>query len=146
MSPYLTTPFYEVLRESREEGVPVTVFAPEVNNWKVVREYTSWEVMRSDIELWLYQKRMTRLKAILIDERFLVVGSSNSDYLGYLFYEEVLAVISDEPLISDFKNRVILEDFRTSRRFSGELNHLKARHSQFSKKSLKYLSLFKRFY
>jgi cardiolipin synthase len=145
-SPYLTFPYYDAFRELRNKGVRITVLAPEVNNWWVMRGYTSWESRRSGIDLRLYKNRMTHLKAMLIDDHILIVGSSNFDYLSYLSYQEVIAVIHDADVIEDFKKRVIEEDLKNSRKFDGEVNPLKGRISHLGIKSLKYISLMRKFF
>lgn len=143
-SPYFTLPFFDVLREMNHRGVRVTLLAPEENNWRVMRDYTPWESMRSEIDLWLYRGRMTHLKAMLIDDHFLIVGSSNFDYLSYLFYQEILAVIRNPEVIQDFKRRVLEEDLKRSKRFEGEIYPLKARRSHLTIKSLKYFIFLRR--
>ncbi|MCH7761106.1 phosphatidylserine/phosphatidylglycerophosphate/cardiolipin synthase family protein [candidate division TA06 bacterium] len=143
-SPYLTLPFYEKLREARRKGVAVTVIAPENNNWGVMQEYTPWESARSDIELRLYQNRMTHLKAMLIDDNYLVVGSANFDYLGYLLQQEIVAIITDAKVISDFKEKVIEVDLKNSRKFEGDVHRLKARISHLGIKSVKILTLLRK--
>jgi cardiolipin synthase len=123
-SPYVSFPFCEKLREARRRGVEVTVITPEVNNWGFMDGYLQWEAVRSAIELRFY-RRMTHLKAMLIDEKFLVVGSSNFDYLSYRLHQEIIAVITDREVISDFQERVIREDLKHSRRFESGVSFMR---------------------
>jgi cardiolipin synthase len=58
---------------------------------------------------------MTHLKAMLIDNKYLIAGSSNFDYLSYRLYQELVAVITDANLIEDFRARVLLPDLANSR-------------------------------
>ena len=57
---------------------------------------------------------MSHLKAMLIDDEILVMGSSNFDWFSYRLNDEILAVIRDEDLISEFKKRVLSPDIRNS--------------------------------
>lgn len=110
LSPYVAYPFYAALRQAREGGARVVVISPDLNNWGVMREYVIWESMRADIELRMYQGRMMHAKAMLVDDRYLIVGSSNFDFLSAEFMQEIVAVITNQDLISQFKERVLERD------------------------------------
>src|SRR5256714_4641829 len=113
-SPYITFPFYERLREASRRGVDVKVVTPEANNWSYFSKYARLESARSNIDLRLYQRGMTHLKAMLIDDQYLVAGSSNFDYLSYRLYQEIVAIITDAETIADFRERVMLPDLANS--------------------------------
>ena len=113
-SPYITFPFYERLREASRRGVEVKIVTPRANNWSCFADYARRESARSEIDLRLYQGGMTHLKAMLIDNRYLIAGSSNFDYLSYRLYQEIIAIISDPLLIADFRARVMLPDLADS--------------------------------
>jgi len=86
------------------------VVTPEKNNKRPLQEYIHWEAARSGFDLRLYQKGMTHLKAMLIDDRYLIIGSCNFDYFSYRFEQETIAVISDKQVIAEFRKRVIESD------------------------------------
>jgi cardiolipin synthase len=113
-SPYITFPFYERLREASRRGVDCKVVTPEANNWSYFSNYARLESARSNIDLRLYQRGMTHLKAMLIDGQYLVAGSSNFDYLSYRLYQEIVAIITDPKVIADFRERVMLPDLGNS--------------------------------
>jgi len=113
-SPYITFPFYERLREAARREVDVKIVTPDANNWSCFAKYARLESARSKIDLRLYQRGMTHLKAMLIDNRYLVAGSSNFDYLSYRLYQEIVAIITDKTLIADFRERVMLPDLAHS--------------------------------
>jgi cardiolipin synthase A/B len=121
-SPYLSFPFSDSLKIARDRGVPVTVIAPAANNWAIIKEYLIGEAAKYDFELRLYSKGMTHLKAILIDDQYLVLGSSNFDYLSYKLHQEIVIVITDRDVISSFVDRVIHEDLKNSRVLRDEVN------------------------
>jgi cardiolipin synthase len=113
-SPYITFPFYERLREAARRGVDVKVVTPEQNNWSYFAKYARVESARSQIDLRLYQGGMSHLKAMLIDDEFLIAGSSNFDYLSYRLYQEVVGVITAPAVIAEFLARVMLPDLARS--------------------------------
>ena len=109
-SPYITFPFYERLREAARRGVDVKIVTPERNNWTCFANYARLESARSQIDLRLYQPGMSHLKALLIDNHVLIAGSSNFDYLSYRLYQEVIAIVTEAQVITDFRERVLLRD------------------------------------
>jgi len=113
-SPYITFPFYERLREASRRGVDVKIVTPQANNWSYFANYARLESARSGIDLRFYQPGMTHLKGMLIDNQYLVAGSSNFDYLSYRLYQEIVAIITDRQLINDFRQRVLLPDLADS--------------------------------
>ncbi len=113
-SPYITFPFYERLREAARRGVDVKIVTPEQNNWSYFARYARVESARSQIDLRLCQSGMSHLKAMLIDDQYLIVGSSNFDYLSYRLYQEVVGVITAPEVIAQFRERVMLPDLAAS--------------------------------
>ena len=113
-SPYITFPFYERLREAARRHVDVKIVTPQANNWSYFANYARLESARSAIDLRFYQRGMTHLKAMLIDNQYLIAGSSNFDYLSYRLYQEIVAIITDRELIADFRERVMLPDLANS--------------------------------
>ena len=113
-SPYITFPFYEPLREATRRGVEVKIVTPAKNNWNYFARYARVEAARSRIDLRLYRGGMSHLKAMLIDDQFLIAGSSNFDYLSYRLYQEIVAVITEPEVISEFRERVMLRDVADS--------------------------------
>jgi cardiolipin synthase A/B len=109
-SPYITFPFYERLRAATRRSVAVTVITPAENNWRLFADYARLESARSEIDLRLFKGGMSHLKAMLIDGKYLIAGSSNFDYLSYRIHQELIAVISAPKVIEDFRDRVILPD------------------------------------
>jgi cardiolipin synthase len=108
-SPYITFPFYERLRAAALRGVDVKIVTPEQNNWRLFKGYARLESARSGIDLRLYCG-MSHLKAMSIDDEYLIAGSSNFDYLSYRLYQEIIAIFTDCELIDNFHDRVMLPD------------------------------------
>jgi len=109
-SPYLCHPFADHMRKAATRGVRVTVVSPLNNNKKPLGGYIRYEAARSGFDLWLYEPGMTHLKAMLIDEKYLIIGSCNFDYFSYRFEQETVAVITDQQIIKTFIDNVICFD------------------------------------
>lgn len=120
-SPYVTCPFYDRLRDARGRSVQVTIVTPKTNNWNYFADYAKWEATRCGIDLRLFKNGMSHLKAMLIDDRYLVVGSSNFDFLSYHVYEEIVAIITEPQLIADFRRQVLEVDLANSERIEEQI-------------------------
>ena len=113
-SPYISYPFFEPLRRAQRNGARITVVLPDVSNRPGHRKYALWECRRSGFEVHMYPGRLNHLKAMLVDDRSLIVGSSNFDFLSFYFLQEIVAVITDPAAISEFRNKVLEPDLRLS--------------------------------
>ncbi|HEX2678533.1 MAG TPA: phospholipase D family protein, partial [Polyangiales bacterium] len=125
VSPYLTFPFCETLAAARARGVRVRLFTPQANNKGVIRDYLLWTAKRYGFEVCLYD-RMSHMKAMLIDERVLVVGSSNFDFVSYHAQAELVALLDDPEIVSAFRTQVLEPDAASSTP-AGESNELRGR-------------------
>lgn len=72
-----------------------------------------WECSRGGFELRRLPGR-THVKAILVDDRSLVLGSSNFDFLSYRLLDEILAIVQEPRIIDDFVRRVASVDVARS--------------------------------
>jgi cardiolipin synthase len=106
VSPYLSFPFLERLGEAAARGVAVELIAPLGNNKPMVRHYLFQAAPKAGLRLRL-SPGMFHLKAMLIDNRLLVLGSSNFDFPSYYSMEEFLAFLTDPTLIADFRAEVL---------------------------------------
>jgi cardiolipin synthase len=106
VSPYLSFPFAEALGAAARRGVAVDVLAPSSNNKPMVRHYLLDAARRLGFALRLVPE-MFHLKAMLIDGRLLVLGSSNFDFPSYYSMEEYLAVVEEPRLIEAFRDTVL---------------------------------------
>jgi len=113
-SAYLSFPFYDHLAQAVGRGVAVTLVAPERNNKPKVDAYTQWAAAKAGITLRLYQGRMSHIKAMLIDDAALVMGSSNFDFLSYHAQQEVMAIVRSRPVIEQYRRDVLEPDLARS--------------------------------
>ncbi|GAB4256977.1 MAG: hypothetical protein Kow00122_14990 [Thermoleophilia bacterium] len=112
-SAYVTFPFLDRLGAASRRGVEVTLVTPRENNFRVLRDYVAWECHRHGIDLRLYPT-MTHLKAMLIDGRVLVVGSTNFDFVSYRLEQEIVALVTDPDLVAEFRACVLEPDLAVS--------------------------------
>ena len=106
VSPYLSFPYVGILGEAVRRGVRVDVLTPFDGNKPMVRHYLSDASRRAGFHVDLLPE-MTHLKAMLIDGRLLVLGSSNFDFPSYYSLEEYVAMIEDPELIAAFRAQVL---------------------------------------
>lgn len=126
-SPYLSFPFVDRLAEARRRGVRIHVLTPERNNYPTLKHYLLWKATEAGFTVWLYPHRMMHLKAMLIDESLLLVGSANFDWLSFACCQEVVALIRDPDAIHQFRCRVLEPDLRISARSVGPMSPLRGR-------------------
>ncbi len=125
LSPYIAYPFYGALRKAVGNGAKVVLITPDNNNWVTMKKYVIWESVRAGVDLRMYQGRMLHLKAMLIDDEFLIVGSSNFDFLSSEFMQEIVAVITNKQTIAEFKARVIDVDLKQTIPNKERVSHLR---------------------
>ena len=106
ISPYLTFPFTDALAQAAGRGVAITLITPWANNKPIVRDALLWTARRAGFAVTLLPA-MSHMKGLLVDGRWLVLGSSNFDFVSLAAEEEILALISDASLVADFQARVI---------------------------------------
>jgi cardiolipin synthase len=86
-----------------------------------------WEAARSGFDLRFLQGRMSHLKAMLIDDNWLVLGSSNFNWLSYHLQQDIVAVVTDRALIADFRARIVEADLQQSAPCSDRASSLRGR-------------------
>ena len=114
ISPYITFPFSQKLIEVSNIGTEVVLITPENNNKRFIKNYILWEFANTNIKVKLYQKNMSHLKAMIIDDEFLIIGSSNFDLISYRIQKEIVAVITDRTVIAEFIEKVLQKDLENS--------------------------------
>ena len=113
-SAYLTYPLFDYLAAATARGVAVTVVTPRDNNKPRMRVYAEWAAARAGVTVRLYDGRMSHIKAMLVDGKALVVGSSNFDYLSFYTTQEVLAIVRDPDVIAQYTRDVLDPDLAQS--------------------------------
>ena len=114
LSPYLTNPLLSRLR-ALPPSVRVRIITPERNNKPLLRRALLSAAAGSALEILLYQPRMSHLKAILVDDARLIIGSYNFDIVGSELQQEVVLSTADPTLIQDFQTRILQPALTASR-------------------------------
>ncbi|GAG75502.1 unnamed protein product, partial [marine sediment metagenome] len=109
-SPYITFPFLNFLLNEVPRHVEINLILPATNNWRLLKQYAEFENSTKRVTLHFYPERFTHVKALLIDDSQLVLGSSNFDYYSYTSHQEVLCFFENKALIDDFISRVMTVD------------------------------------
>lgn len=107
ISPYVSEPLLSRLKIVSNRGVSVKIISPSENNKGLFQDYLLSENRQGYFEL-LHYPGMFHLKAILIDGRKLIFGSSNYDLVSYHFEQEVVVVSEYKDLIDKFINEVFM--------------------------------------
>ncbi len=125
LTPYLTDPFFHPLALARQRGVRVHIVAPGGNNKPLVTENLMWQARQNDLSLYFLPGRMSHLKAMLIDDRYLLVGSCNFDYISYTVQQELVAVIKNPEFISEFKQMIVNKNMALAVPWNGQADEKK---------------------
>jgi cardiolipin synthase len=118
--PYITEPFHGLLAEARARGVRVTVVTSERNNRIFMRRSIETACARGDVELRFTVGAMTHVKALLVDDETLVMGSANFDYMSFGRQAEVVAVIDDPGAVAQFRERIVAPSLAASYPWRGD--------------------------
>jgi len=113
LSPYVSDPLLAKLNELKST-VEVSIVTPKQNNKSLMKNALYGRIRKSSFKLFEYSGRMSHLKAILVDDRRLVFGSSNFDIVSYHLEQEVVMVSEDIDLIEQFKERILKPDIESS--------------------------------
>jgi cardiolipin synthase len=133
---YLTSPFCERLARVAARGVPVRLVLPARSNWPLSHEHALWEASRAGIEVRLDGGPMIHMKAVVVDDQALIVGSANLDLWSYWFQQEVVAVVTDAALVEEFRRRVLEPALARSRPWDRRIAPWRGRLRSFQMKLL----------
>lgn len=108
ISPYLYNPLLARLRRLSPE-VKVRIINSTRNNKPYLRRalLRTAADANAGMEVLLYQPGMSHLKAALIDDQRLILGSYNFDFVGYQLQQEVALSTANAALVNDFRRRVL---------------------------------------
>lgn len=121
-SPYLSDPLLSVLA-SISNQTDIHIYTPEKNNKGIFNKLLHHKLQENWFTLHQLPGVMSHLKAILIDDRELIVGSSNFDFASYFFEEEILIATSNLSVINEFIQKVKLEMIQKSEIITQSKSH-----------------------
>ena len=114
VSPYLSHPFTERLGAACRCGVRVRVLTPRENNKPNLARHILHTAHLYGFEVFHSLHEMSHMKAMLIDDELLVVGSSNLDSMGYYILEDVIVMTRDRTMVDAFIERVWKPDLASA--------------------------------
>jgi cardiolipin synthase len=106
VSAYLSPPFTGHLAAAAARGVRVRILTPALNNKPSLARYVRYAAVRYGFEVIRYPGRMNHMKAMIIDDDLLIVGSSNFDGMSYHILEELVVMTRDPAVRAAFRDRV----------------------------------------
>ena len=107
ISPYITAPFLDVIGEQALAGLDVSIISPSANNKSLLKYYIQYQQKKYPFSILMYEKKMSHLKAMLIDDEVLIMGSTNFDFVSYYLEQEYCLVIRGKELIRAFQKQVV---------------------------------------
>ena len=113
ISPYVSSPLLERLARM-DESVQVRIINPTANNKPILQQALFKTAASSRLEIRLYEPKMSHLKAILVDDDRLILGSYNFDFVGYEVQQEVVLSTAEPGLVHEFRERVLTPDLNAS--------------------------------
>ncbi len=105
VSAYLSSPFTDHLAAARTRGVRVRILTPAQNNKSNLARHILEVAHRSGFEVFR-GAGMSHLKAMVIDDEVLIVGSSNFDFMSYHILEELVVMTREPRMVAAFVERV----------------------------------------
>lgn len=108
ISPYLSGPLLERLA-AVSASIPVRIITPADNNKPVMQQglFRAAGTAGANLEILLHGPGMSHLKAALIDDSRLLLGSYNFDLLGCELQQEVMLSGGDAGLVAEFRRRIL---------------------------------------
>ena len=113
-SPYISDPLLSFIKTNIPSQIDLNIISPQQNNKSLFKSLLMNEASYGYFKLWFFQNHMSHLKAILIDDKTLICGSSNFDFVSYYFEQEVVLVTTDEQTVSEFVSKIKDPDMRNS--------------------------------
>ncbi|MDQ2773725.1 MAG: phospholipase D-like domain-containing protein [Acidobacteriota bacterium] len=136
---YISSPYFlpdksarrAIIRAARERNVEVKILTPGDNNDERLTRASSRELygslLKHGIKIYEYGPSMNHTKALMVDDCWVVVGSTNFDYRSFVINDEVNLALLDASttrrVAQDFERdlsqskEITYEDWRTKRRF-----------------------------
>jgi len=136
---YISSPYFlpdrsarrAIVRAVRERNVEIKILTPGDNNDQRLTRASSrhlyGSLLKYGIKIYEYQPSMNHTKAMMIDDCWVIVGSTNFDYRSFVINDEVNFAALDPAVTrrvaQDFERdiseskEITYEDWRTKRRF-----------------------------
>lgn len=106
ISPYVSDPLLRRIAR-RSASVRVRVIYPARTNKRIMQQALLNAAAETGIEVLLYQPGMSHIKAILVDDTRLILGSCNFDFVAYELQQEIVLSTGETALIREFRERAL---------------------------------------
>lgn len=106
ISPYLSGPLLERLA-TVDRSVRVRIITPAANNKPALEQALFRAAAGTGLEIVRHGPGMSHLKAALIDDTRLLLGSYNFDFLGCELQQEVMLSTTHAGLVAEFRRRIL---------------------------------------
>jgi cardiolipin synthase len=107
----------DLIANKAREGVEVRVLAPgpvhDVPPVRAGQRATYEKLLQAGVRIFEYQPSMMHSKTLLVDDRWVAVGSTNMDPLSFDRLEEG-SVVAESPALAKHLERTLRADFRRS--------------------------------
>ncbi len=110
LSPYVSNPLLSFIKKEVDRSVDVKIISPAENNKSIFKHFLVRELKHDYFKLLEYQKGMSHLKAILIDDEKLIIGSSNFDFVSYYYEQEIVLVTTEQEIVKEFVDKIYQPD------------------------------------
>ncbi len=126
-SVYITTPYFlpdrsarrEIINAVKQRGVAVKVLVPGSHNDHALTRSTSrnayGDLLASGAEIYEYQPTMIHAKILVVDDAWVVIGSTNFDHRSFGINDEISVAILDPGLATQVEQQ-FRADLASSRR------------------------------
>jgi cardiolipin synthase len=114
----------DLIANKAREGVEVRVLAPgpvhDVPPVRAGQRATYEKLLQAGVRIFEYQPSMMHSKTMVVDDRWVAIGSTNMDQLSFDRLEEG-SLVADAPAIADQLVRTLRADFDLSKEITDEL-------------------------
>jgi cardiolipin synthase A/B len=112
-----------LIAEKARQGVDVRVLAPgpvhDVPPVRAGQRASYEELLASGVRIFEYQPSMMHAKTVLVDDRWVAIGSTNMDQLSFDRLEEG-SVVADSPALAGHLERTLRQDLARSKEITRE--------------------------
>ena len=127
---YISTPYFlpdssarkAIIRAARDRNVEVKILTPGDNNDERITRASSrhlyGSLLKHGIRIFEYRPSMNHVKALMVDDCWAVVGSTNFDYRSFAINDEVNLALLDRRV-----TRRVTEDFERDLSNSNEITY-----------------------
>ncbi|MGB4985422.1 MAG: cardiolipin synthase [Erysipelotrichaceae bacterium] len=114
---YISTPYLIISNEmssclclAAKKGIDVRIMCPHIPDKWYVHEVTKknyYKLLENGVKIYEYTPGFNHAKELICDDKLAFVGTINMDYRSYYLHFECGAIIYDNPIVLDMKEKYI---------------------------------------